>query len=186
MYPSPATTATAEGSAIEETNAPLARLRSWAERSPLSGWLLAVLLTLPALVPLMRAGFFVSDDGLFHVYRIAALADAWQHGVLYPRLFPQFGFGYGQAVLNFYAPLSYAPGAFLALTGMSPCSRNRVEHCARLHPGRVGCVRNGELPVGTGRRAAHRSRSTPTFPTTWPTPTSAARCPSTWRSYFRR
>ncbi len=77
---------------------------------------------LPALVPLLPHGFFVSDDGLFHVYRIAALADAWEHGVLYPRLFPQFGFGYGQAVLNFYAPLSYVPGALLAVLGMSPAA----------------------------------------------------------------
>ena len=81
-----------------------------------------LLLTLPALAPLLRAGFYVSDDGLFHVYRIAALADAWQHGVLYPRLFPDFGFGYGQAVFNFYAPLSYAPGALLAVLGASPAA----------------------------------------------------------------
>ena len=76
--------------------------------------LIVLLLTLPALWPLLRQGFFVSDDGLFHVYRVAALADAWSHGVLYPRLFPDFGFGYGQAVLNFYAPLTYVPGALLA------------------------------------------------------------------------
>src|SRR5512144_2772991 len=84
------------------------------------GWLLAILLALPALLPLLRPGVFVSADGLFHVYRTAALADAWQHGVLYPRLFPQFGFGYGQAVFNFYAPLSYVPGALLAWLGVSP------------------------------------------------------------------
>ena len=85
-----------------------------------SGWWLPLLLTLPALAPLLQPGFYVSDDGLFHVYRIAALADAWQHGALYPRLFPQFGFGYGQAVFNFYAPLSYAPGALLSVLGVSP------------------------------------------------------------------
>jgi len=100
-------------------------LRGFASHSrvawpPRLAWLLPLLIALPALVPLLRPGFFVSDDGLFHVYRIAALADAWEHGVLYPRLFPQFGFGYGQAVLNFYAPLSYAPGALLALLGMAP------------------------------------------------------------------
>jgi hypothetical protein len=85
-----------------------------------SGWWTPLLLTLPALAPLLRPGFYVSDDGLFHVYRIAALADAWQHGVLYPRLFPEFGFGYGQAVFNFYAPLSYVPGALLSMLGVSP------------------------------------------------------------------
>jgi 6-pyruvoyl-tetrahydropterin synthase related domain len=84
------------------------------------GWALAVLLTLPALWPLVRPGFFVSDDGRFHVYRIAALAQAWQQGVLHPRLFPEFGFGYGQAVLNFYAPLSYWPGALFAVLGIGP------------------------------------------------------------------
>jgi len=94
-------------------------LRGFASHSRFA-WVLPLLIALPALVPLLRPGFFVSDDGLFHVYRIAALADAWEHGVLYPRLFPQFGFGYGQAVLNFYAPLSYAPGTLLALLGMSP------------------------------------------------------------------
>ena len=83
---------------------------------------LVVLLTLPALWPLLRQGFFVSDDGLFHVYRVAALADAWSHGVLYPRLFPDFGFGYGQAVLNFYAPLTYVPGALLASLGVNPAT----------------------------------------------------------------
>ncbi len=85
-------------------------------------FLLAVALALPALWPLLAPGFFVSDDGLFHVYRTAALADAWQHGVLYPRLFPEFGFGYGQAVLHYYAPLSYAVPALLALLGLSPAT----------------------------------------------------------------
>ncbi len=87
---------------------------------------LALLLTLPALLPLLRAGFFASDDGLFHVYRTAALAEAWQQGVLWPRLFPEFGFGYGQAVLNFYAPLSYAPGAALSLLGVNPAAAVQV------------------------------------------------------------
>ena len=82
--------------------------------------LLAVLLALPAIWPLCRPGFFVSDDGRFHIYRIAALAQAWQMGVLHPRLFPDFGFGYGQAVLNFYAPLSYWPGALFAMSGIGP------------------------------------------------------------------
>ncbi len=89
-------------------------------------FLIALLLTVPALLPLLRAGFFVSDDGLFHVYRTAALAEAWQHGVLWPRLFPDFGFGYGQAVLNFYAPLSYVPGALLSALGMNPAAAVQV------------------------------------------------------------
>lgn len=70
-------------------------------------WLLALLVSLPACLPLLQPGFFASDDGLFHLYRVAALADALRQGVIYPRWFPEFGFGYGQPVLHFYSPLSY-------------------------------------------------------------------------------
>lgn len=91
-------------------------LASWID------WLVVLILVLPVLLPLVRPAFFVSDDGRFHVYRIAALAQAWQDGVWYPRLFPEFGFGYGQAVLNFYSPLSYWPGALLAFLGVAPAT----------------------------------------------------------------
>jgi 6-pyruvoyl-tetrahydropterin synthase related domain len=87
---------------------------------PVWAAILVVLLALPVLWPLFRPGFFVSDDGRFHVYRVAALAQAWQEGVLHPRLFPDFAFGYGQAVLNFYAPLSYWPAALYATLGIGP------------------------------------------------------------------
>jgi len=68
-------------------------------------WIL--LLALPAAVPLFGSGYLDSHDGLFHLYRLAALDDAFQAGVFYPRLFPQFAFGYGHAVLNYYSPLTY-------------------------------------------------------------------------------
>ena len=84
-------------------------------RVPAAWWV--VLLTLPALIPLLRAGFFQSDDGLFHVYRLAALDGAVRSGVLYPRWFPELAFGYGQPVLNFYGPLSYYWGLPFTLLG---------------------------------------------------------------------
>jgi len=76
-----------------------------------------VVLTLPALAPLARSGFFESHDGLFHIYRLAALDRAVRSGVLYPRWFPEFAFGYGQPVLNFYGPLSYYWGLPFTLLG---------------------------------------------------------------------
>lgn len=101
--------------------------RSWLakgqERAIQFAWLW---LLLPALMPLLRVDFFVSDDGRSHLYRMAALADGWRDGVLHPRLFPDFGFGYGQAVLNFYSPLSYWPGAALSLLGVSPTTAFRI------------------------------------------------------------
>jgi hypothetical protein len=85
-----------------------------------------LLLLMPVLAPLLRPGFFTTIDGRFHVYRVAGLAKAWQQGVLHPRLFPDFGFGYGQAVLSFYPPLSYWPGSALALVGLAPAATMQV------------------------------------------------------------
>jgi hypothetical protein len=84
-------------------------------RVPAGWWV--VLFTLPALVPLARSGFFESHDGLFHAYRLNALEHAVRAGVLYPRWFPEFAFGYGHPVLNFYGPLSYYWGLPFTLLG---------------------------------------------------------------------
>lgn len=78
------------------------------------------LLVLPALAPLGRSGFFASHDGIFHVYRLAALEQAVRSGVLYPRWFPDFAFGYGHPVLNFYGPVSYYWGLVFSLLGAGP------------------------------------------------------------------
>jgi hypothetical protein len=83
-----------------------------------AGWWVA-LLVLPALLPLLRPGFFESHDGLFHVHRLAALDRAVRAGVVYPRWFPEFAFGYGHPVLNFYGPLSYYWGLPFTLAGMA-------------------------------------------------------------------
>jgi len=69
---------------------------------------LVVLLTVPAMWPFFaNTGYWVSHDGLFHLYRLLSLEEAWQQGYVYPRTFPDFAFGYGFAVLNFYGPLTY-------------------------------------------------------------------------------
>ncbi len=59
-----------------------------------------------------------SPDGLIHLQRVRALAEALRAGVLFPRWFPDFAFGYGSPVLNFYAPAFYYPPALLHLAGM--------------------------------------------------------------------
>jgi hypothetical protein len=70
--------------------------------------LLTVLLTLPAMWPfLSHEGYWFSHDGRFHLYRLLSLQEAWGQGHFYPRIFPDFAFGYGFAVLNFYGPLTY-------------------------------------------------------------------------------
>ncbi|MGC8826965.1 MAG: 6-pyruvoyl-tetrahydropterin synthase-related protein [Anaerolineae bacterium] len=76
---------------------------------PRWAWGLAgvLLLGLPALIPLCQASYFSSHDGLLHLYRLMGLDGAMRAGVLYPRWFPDFAFGYGHPILNFYGPLSY-------------------------------------------------------------------------------
>ena len=84
-------------------------------RVPTAVWV--VVLILPALVPLARGGFPESIDGLFHIYRLVGLDHAVRSGVLLPRWFPEFAFGYGHPVLNFYGPLSYYWGLPFTLLG---------------------------------------------------------------------
>ena len=66
-----------------------------------------------------------TPDGFFHLQRTRALGEALRWGVLYPRWFPDFAFGYGYPVLHFYAPLSYYPGALLSLLGLDPLTATR-------------------------------------------------------------
>ncbi len=47
-------------------------------------------------------------------------------GVLYPRWFPDFAFGYGYPVLNFYAPAFYYPVALLHLAGFDLIAAVRI------------------------------------------------------------
>lgn len=85
-----------------------------------AGLLAVLVLSLPAVIPLLRSGYFASHDGLLHLYRFLGLDRAVQAGVFLPRWFPEFGFGYGQPVLNFYGPLGYYLGQLLRSLGLGP------------------------------------------------------------------
>jgi hypothetical protein len=89
-------------------------------RLPRWTWGLAgvILLGLPALIPLCQSGYFSSHDGLLHLYRLMGLDGAVRAGVLYPRWFPDFAFGYGHPILNFYGPLSYYTALWFRGLGM--------------------------------------------------------------------
>ncbi|MDE0632097.1 MAG: hypothetical protein OXH73_11400 [Caldilineaceae bacterium] len=67
-----------------------------------------------------------THDGLIHMHRIRALADALRAGVLYPRWFPDYSFGYGYPVLNYYPPLFYYPSALLNLAGLDMVASLRL------------------------------------------------------------
>jgi hypothetical protein len=127
------------------------RLRFLIERlARLPGAWWAVVLTLPALVPLLRGGFFASDDGLIHVYRLAALDEAVRAGVLYPRWFPEFAFGYGHPVLNFYGPLSYYAGLPFTLLGLDPALAIKLVMAAGLLASAAGMWLFARQHLSTG------------------------------------
>lgn len=67
-----------------------------------------------------------THDGHIHMHRIRAMADALRAGVLYPRWFPDYSFGYGYPVLNYYPPLSYYPSALLNLAGLDMVASLRI------------------------------------------------------------
>jgi hypothetical protein len=67
-----------------------------------------------------------TPDGLFHLHRVRSLAEALQAGVLYPRWFPDFAFGYGYPVLNYYAPAFYYAPALLHLLGLDVLAATRL------------------------------------------------------------
>jgi hypothetical protein len=127
------------------------RIRVWADKLravPTPVWV--VLLVLPALVPLARAGFFDSHDGLFHVYRLQALDRAVRAGVLYPRWFPDFAFGYGHPVLNFYGPLSYYWGLPFTLLGADAVLALKLVFAAGLIASALGMYVFARLHLGRG------------------------------------
>ncbi|MDJ0756932.1 MAG: hypothetical protein QNJ45_25600 [Ardenticatenaceae bacterium] len=70
-----------------------------------------VFLCLLAMWPfLTRASLPNNTDAELHVFRLAELSQLVRAGILYPRWAPNFYFGYGYPIFNYYAPLAYYAG----------------------------------------------------------------------------
>jgi uncharacterized membrane protein len=70
--------------------------------------LLALALALVAALPfLTRPGLPRGTDAELHVFRAAELGASLRAGDLYPRWAPDFYYGYGYPIFNYYAPLTY-------------------------------------------------------------------------------
>lgn len=79
------------------------------------GWLLVLLLGLLAAYPFVsRAGLPQETDAELHIFRLAELYRLVAGGEIYPRWSPNFYYGYGYPIFNYYAPLVY----YLGLGGM--------------------------------------------------------------------
>ena len=76
------------------------------------GLVVALLTATFAAWPLLtRPGLPTNTDADLHIYRTQQIMAAWEHRVLYPRWAPDFAFGFGYPVFNYYAPLTYYLGA---------------------------------------------------------------------------
>src|SRR5687768_14643605 len=80
------------------------------------GLLLALLLSLAAAWPfLFRASLPRETDAELHVFRAAELGYSLRALELYPRWAPDFYYGYGYPIFNYYAPLTYYLANILSL-----------------------------------------------------------------------
>lgn len=67
-----------------------------------------IVIVIAALPFLTRPGLPRHTDLELHVFRAAEYGDVLRDGVLYPRWAPDFYYGYGYPIFNYYAPLTYA------------------------------------------------------------------------------
>ena len=75
------------------------------------GYLAVLAICLLAIWPfLSRSALPMETDAELHVYRLAELARLVRGGEFYPRWAPNFYFGYGYPIFNYYAPLVYYLG----------------------------------------------------------------------------
>ena len=96
------------------------------ERPELRAALALVALLLLGLQPLTTFSLAASFDGLLHLYRLIELDHLISEGVLFPRWAPDFVYGFGYPIFNFYAPLSYYLSLPLHWAGLSFASTATV------------------------------------------------------------
>lgn len=104
------------------------------------GLVSALLIGTLAVWPLLtRASLPTLTDAEMHVYRVAEIESSIRQGALYPRWAPDFYFGYGYPVFNFYSPLSYHVAAYYSLvTGLGPVAGAKFVLVLAAYIGAVG------------------------------------------------
>ncbi|MBN1953733.1 MAG: glycosyltransferase family 39 protein [Anaerolineae bacterium] len=86
-----------------------------------------LLLCATAVLPLLRAESPCTHDGDLHYYRVVALRQALEQGILFSRWLPDLAFGYGYPFFHYRAPVSYYLALALWLTGLPlPLALNLV------------------------------------------------------------
>lgn len=81
------------------------------------GLLVALAICLLALWPFLTRSALPQDtDAELHIYRLAELGRLFRAGEPFPRWAPNFYYGYGYPIFNYYAPLAYYVGLIPELT----------------------------------------------------------------------
>lgn len=91
------------------------------------GALIVCFLCVVAILPLLHGRSPCTHDGRLHFFRVAAMRDALDRGIVFSRWLPNLAFGYGFPFFNYRAPVSYYLTLGLHLTGLSlPWALNLV------------------------------------------------------------
>lgn len=99
--------------------------RSWGWRERVRVLLLSctpfvviVISWLYAILPFWQPGITSRNDMFCHIYRMFELDRCWKSGIFYPRIAPDFEFGYGIPFFQFYPPLTSYVAEFFHLVGL--------------------------------------------------------------------
>lgn len=92
------------------------------------GYLVVLVVCLLAIWPFIsRAGLPAATDAELHVFRLAELSRLVRGGEIYPRWAPNFYYGYGYPIFNYYAPFAYYIALpFELLPGLGPVAAVKV------------------------------------------------------------
>lgn len=95
-----------------------------------------------------------ATDAELHIFRLAELSRLLRAGAIYPRWSPNFYFGYGYPIFNYYAPFSYYVGfLFDILPGIGPVGATKAVFVLGLLLGGWGTF--GYVRLLWGERAAY-------------------------------
>lgn len=102
-------------------------------------WVALAIATLAVWPLITRPSLPTLTDAEMHIYRAAEIAASIQQGAWYPRWAPDFYFGYGYPVFNFYSPLTYHLAAYYGLlTGFGPVAGTKFVLVLSAYLGAVG------------------------------------------------
>ena len=84
----------------------------------LIGYIIVLLLTIPAILSLLKPGFFGASDDM-HIAWLQQMDQSIKEGQIPPRYVADLSYGFGYPLFNFIFPLPYYLGVLFHFTGLS-------------------------------------------------------------------